>query len=92
MELVELVGRGVGPLEDEGGRTYDIDRQLERGYTLTLTAAGELVRSAGALPVGSELVTRFADGTARSRIESAAVRDGGAEEGNEGNEENEERA
>jgi len=70
---------------------YDVERQLERGYTLTLTAAGELVRSAGALPVGSELVTRFADGTARSRIESAAVRDVGAEEGNEGNEGNEER-
>ena len=28
---------------------YDVERQLERGYTLTLTAAGELVRSAGAL-------------------------------------------
>ena len=25
---------------------YDVERQLERGYTLTLTAAGELVRSA----------------------------------------------
>jgi exodeoxyribonuclease VII large subunit len=70
---------------------YDVERQLERGYTLTLTAAGELVRSAGALPVGSELVTRFADGTARSRIESAAVRDVGVGEENEKNEGNEER-
>ena len=62
---------------------YDVERQLERGYTLTLTAAGDLVRSAGALPVGGELVTRFADGTARSRIESAEVRDLGVEERNE---------
>jgi len=62
---------------------YDVERQLERGYTLTLTADGDLVRSAGALPVGGELVTRFADGTARSRIESAEVRDLGVEERNE---------
>ncbi len=55
---------------------YDVDRQLERGYTLTLTASGELVRSAADLAVGSEVVTRFADGRARSRVESAEVRDG----------------
>jgi exodeoxyribonuclease VII large subunit len=53
---------------------YDVDRQLERGYTLTLTTAGQLVRSAGAVEVGQEIVTRFADGTARSRVEEAAVR------------------
>jgi hypothetical protein len=41
---------------------------------LTLTAAGQLVRSAGAVEVGQEIVTRFADGTARSRVEEAAVR------------------
>jgi exodeoxyribonuclease VII large subunit len=54
---------------------YDVERQLERGYTLTLTPSGELVRSAGALTAGTEVVTRFADGSARSRIESAEVRD-----------------
>jgi exodeoxyribonuclease VII large subunit len=53
---------------------YDVERQLERGYTLTLTASGELVRSAGALTAGTEVVTRFADGSARSRVESAEVR------------------
>jgi exodeoxyribonuclease VII large subunit len=61
---------------------YDVERQLERGYTLTLTAAGELVRSAGDLPVGSEIVTRFADGTARSVVESSEVRDDRVEERN----------
>jgi exodeoxyribonuclease VII large subunit len=54
---------------------YDVDRQLERGYTLTHTASGELVRSAAGLAVGTEVVTRFADGSARSRVESAEVRD-----------------
>jgi exodeoxyribonuclease VII large subunit len=54
---------------------YDVDRQLERGYSLTLTASGELVRSAGALTAGTEIVTRFADGSARSRVESAEVRE-----------------
>jgi len=53
---------------------YDVDRQLERGYTLTLTASGQLVRSAGVLSAGTEIVTRFADGSARSRVESAEVR------------------
>ena len=31
---------------------YDVERQLERGYTLTLTADGELVRSAAGLAGG----------------------------------------
>jgi exodeoxyribonuclease VII large subunit len=62
---------------------YDVERQLERGYTLTLTAAGALVKSAAVLPVGSEIVTRFADGTARSRVESAEVRSDRVEERNE---------
>jgi exonuclease VII large subunit len=62
---------------------YDVDRQLERGYSLTLTAAGALVRSAAELPVGSEIVTRFADGTARSRVESADVQIDEPEERNE---------
>jgi exonuclease VII large subunit len=62
---------------------YDVERQLERGYTLTLTAGGELVKSAAGLPVGSEVVTRFADGTARSRVESAEVRNDRVEERNE---------
>jgi exodeoxyribonuclease VII large subunit len=62
---------------------YDVERQLERGYTLTLTSTGELVKSAAELPVGSEVVTRFADGTAHSRVESAQVRSDHGEERNE---------
>ena len=32
---------------------YDVDRQLERGYSLTLTLDGQLVRSAGELVEGA---------------------------------------
>ena len=53
---------------------YDVDRQLERGYSLTLTADGALLRSAGAVVEQQEIVTRFADGTVRSRVEGANVK------------------
>ena len=56
---------------------YDVDRQLERGYSLTLRRR----RVAGAqrreLTPGQEIVTRFADGTARSRIEDDRTGRGG---------------
>ena len=45
---------------------YDVERQLERGYTLTLDEEGHIVRHAGAVEIGQQLVTRFADGTVRS--------------------------
>ncbi len=48
---------------------YDVDRQLERGYTLTLDAEGKLLRRAGDAAPGTDLVTRFADGTVRSTVE-----------------------
>lgn len=54
---------------------YDVDRQLERGYTLTLTAGGRLVRSAAQLAEGQVIETRFADGTVRSRVEGAGTRE-----------------
>jgi exodeoxyribonuclease VII large subunit len=47
---------------------YDVDRQLERGYTLTLSAEGRLVRGARQLSPGQEILTRFADGTATSTV------------------------
>ena len=52
---------------------YDVDRQLERGYTLTLDAQGRVLRSVLGLEGGQALVTRFADGTARSVVDSVAV-------------------
>jgi exodeoxyribonuclease VII large subunit len=53
---------------------YDVDRQLERGYSLTLTADGALVRSAAAVAERQEIVTRFADGTVRSTVQGADVK------------------
>ncbi len=45
---------------------YDVDRQLQRGYTLTLDEEGRVVRHARAVVAGQRLVTRFADGRVRS--------------------------
>ncbi|HEX3796136.1 MAG TPA: exodeoxyribonuclease VII large subunit [Acidimicrobiales bacterium] len=52
---------------------YDVDRQLERGYSLTYTSEGRLVRGADGVGVGGELVTRFSNGTVRSRVESNEI-------------------
>ncbi|MGH9045585.1 MAG: exodeoxyribonuclease VII large subunit [Acidimicrobiales bacterium] len=52
---------------------FDVERQLERGYTLTLDGAGNIVRSARALGQGSLLVSRFADGTATSVVRQVDV-------------------
>ncbi|HEY6473955.1 MAG TPA: exodeoxyribonuclease VII large subunit, partial [Acidimicrobiales bacterium] len=49
---------------------YDVDRQLERGYSLTLRADGSLVRSAGDMAPGAAIVTRLADGTVHSTVDS----------------------
>jgi exonuclease VII large subunit len=53
---------------------YDVERQLERGYTLTLGPDGTLIRSAGDVAYDAEIVTRFADGTVRSRVEATEMR------------------
>ncbi len=53
---------------------YDVSRQLERGYTLTLGADGSLIRSAGDVAPNAAIVTRFADGTVRSRVEASDMR------------------
>jgi exodeoxyribonuclease VII large subunit len=44
-------------------------RVLERGYSVTTTADGTLVRRTADAPAGSELLTRVADGVVRSRVE-----------------------
>jgi exodeoxyribonuclease VII large subunit len=63
---------------------YDVGRQLERGYTLTVGADGAIVRSVAALAPGSVLMTRFADGTVVSDVRQVDVvtdRPGAAREG-----------
>jgi exodeoxyribonuclease VII large subunit len=51
---------------------YDVERQLERGYTLTLDPEGRILRSVDELAPGSAIVTRFADGSARSEVTDVA--------------------
>jgi len=51
---------------------YDIERQLERGYTLTTDADGRVLRSGAQLGDGDILFTRFADVTSRSVVANAA--------------------
>jgi len=53
---------------------YDIERQLERGYTITLGPDGAVVRSVAELHAGSTLVTRFADGRASSTVNATELR------------------
>lgn len=48
---------------------YDVERQLERGYTLTLDDRGRVLRTVAGLAPGTPVVTRFADGTARSTVD-----------------------
>ncbi len=51
-------------------RALDPERILARGWTLTRTVDGALVRSVAGLAPGAELTTRFPDGTARSTVQS----------------------
>jgi exodeoxyribonuclease VII large subunit len=45
---------------------------LDRGYAIVLTSAGAIVRSTGKLNPGDPLVTRLADGSFTSRVESTS--------------------
>lgn len=44
---------------------------LKRGYSVTLTASGQVLRSAGSARAGEKLVTRLSDGEVRSTVEGA---------------------
>ena len=50
----------------------DPQRTMARGWTITRRPDGTLVRSASELARGDEIVTTFATGTARSRVEGSA--------------------
>ncbi len=73
--LGELAVRHVGRRDEQlrGWRrlatAYDVDRQLERGYSLTLTADGAIVRRAADVALGQQIVTRLAGGSVRSTVD-----------------------
>jgi exodeoxyribonuclease VII large subunit len=54
---------------------YDVDRQLERGYSLSFGDSGRLVRSVRDLEPGDVMTTRFSDGSARSAVRDIETRD-----------------
>jgi exodeoxyribonuclease VII large subunit len=58
---------------------YDVERQLERGYTLTLDTEGRVVHHARAVVAGQRLVTRFADGAVRSVADGVDLQPNGLE-------------
>jgi exodeoxyribonuclease VII large subunit len=51
-------------------RLLDPVHAMARGWSLTRTVDGRIVRSAAELRVGDEVVSVFADGEARSRVEA----------------------
>ena len=53
-------------------RALDPRRVLERGYTITRTSAGTILRAAVGVKGGDELVTETADGVVHSRVEQEA--------------------
>ena len=53
-------------------RSLDPIHAMARGWSLTRTADGRLIRSSSELASGDEIVTTFATGVATSRVESTA--------------------
>jgi len=68
------VDRATARLDAAATRVGSLDpaRALARGWSITRTADGDLVRSTEQLGAEDVLVTTFLDGTATSRIESVA--------------------
>jgi exodeoxyribonuclease VII large subunit len=64
------IGRLLGQLQPE--------RVLARGFTITRTAGGALLRRAEQVATGEELVTQLGSGIVRSRVEEMDVRKGEA--------------
>jgi exodeoxyribonuclease VII large subunit len=77
--LGDLAVRHVGRCDERvnGWRrlvaAYDVDRQLERGYSLTLAADGGLVRRASDVAPGEQIVTRLAGGSVQSTVDDVTV-------------------
>ncbi len=69
--IAERVGRSTAHLDGLGRQLRSLGPQqvLERGYSITTTAEGALVRAAADIPVGAPIVTRLARGALRSTVE-----------------------
>jgi exodeoxyribonuclease VII large subunit len=84
LRLLEVARRGIrDPARALDGvearvRALDPRRVLERGYTITRTADGTIVRAAVAVSSGDVVVTETGDGKVQSRVEG--VSDAGGED------------
>ena len=60
-----------GQLEQAGNllRVLGPQSTLARGYSITRTESGEIIRSVAQAPAGTPLRTQVADGEIRSRVE-----------------------
>src|SRR5262245_7718828 len=73
----ELGRRGVATASlrvdgtERAGRALDPRRVLERGYTITRTGDGRVVRTPSDTAVGDEIVTELAQGRITSRVEGS---------------------
>jgi exodeoxyribonuclease VII large subunit len=54
-------------------RLLDPVHTMARGWSITRTADGTIVRSADSLATGAEIITTFAKGSARSRVEETST-------------------
>ncbi len=54
-------------------RGHDPARALARGWSITTTADGEIVRSTSQLTAGAEIRTRLGDGTVHSTVQSTSA-------------------
>jgi len=78
--LAPCVHRGLDRQHERVGTwrrllaAYDVARQLERGYSITLRPDGVVVRSASELSAGDRVVTRFADGRAHATVDRVEPR------------------
>ncbi|MEP7111704.1 MAG: exodeoxyribonuclease VII large subunit, partial [Ilumatobacteraceae bacterium] len=54
-------------------RLLDPVHTMARGWSITRTIDGSVVRSADALDAGATIITTFAEGTARSRVEETST-------------------
>jgi exodeoxyribonuclease VII large subunit len=75
-----LRGSAIGALRGEASRldaaaaqlrALDPHRVLERGYTITRTETGRVVKAAGSVVPGETLVTETAEGSITSRVEES---------------------
>jgi exodeoxyribonuclease VII large subunit len=67
----QVLASSGGSLDDRARRLALLDpvNLLRRGWSITRTAEGDVVRSVGAVPPGVVVTTQVADGTFTSRIE-----------------------